>query len=182
MARPCALYRHYDKKGRLLYVGISVHPMRRQWEHEINADWYYSVTNITVQWFRSKRAAQKAEREAIVEEDPQHNSSLGTVVLSDLDKTMIGFVYYSKAFTKLAVMEVAETVCGPSIKYHNIQAAMGKRGDGSSPYIQLVKEFDDFLPDYFVRGVLAEDIYVRASELMGQEFSQDTLRKRYGKR
>lgn len=71
----CALYRHFDKKGLLLYVGISDNPVGRKAQHKTTSPWYRFVDEITVEWFETRDAADKAERAAIRDERPAFNTT-----------------------------------------------------------------------------------------------------------
>jgi hypothetical protein len=73
----CALYRHFDKNGALLYVGISISPTNRNKNHSSNADWFQQVVRIDIEWCASKEAALWAEDVAIRQENPRHNISRG---------------------------------------------------------------------------------------------------------
>ena len=69
-----ALYRHYDKRGRLLYVGISLHTAVRLMGHKSQrATWLYQVARIDIEWLPTRKAALAAERLAIKTEKPPHN-------------------------------------------------------------------------------------------------------------
>lgn len=70
--QPCKLYRHFDKRGVLLYVGISLDAVARLGQHK-GAAWFDDIATITVKNFRSREAALRAERKAILTEDPIHN-------------------------------------------------------------------------------------------------------------
>lgn len=67
------LYRHFDRSGTLLYVGISVTLAQRVSAHKVNSKWFRSVATITVEWFDDVQSALEAEIKAIVEERPKHN-------------------------------------------------------------------------------------------------------------
>lgn len=67
------LYRHFDKNGKLLYVGVSTSALKRLAEHKQSSHWYYEITNVTIENFDSRDAVLKAEREAIIKEKPLHN-------------------------------------------------------------------------------------------------------------
>lgn len=67
------LYRHFDKKGRLLYVGVSLSVLHRSLWHRHKSNWYGRIATITVQWFKTRKAAIKAEGRAIRAEKPAHN-------------------------------------------------------------------------------------------------------------
>ena len=69
------LYRHFDSQGRLLYVGIALCASKRASEHKHRSPWFRSVSNITVEWFPTRRAALAAEKAAIAQESPMHNVS-----------------------------------------------------------------------------------------------------------
>jgi hypothetical protein len=69
-----ALYRHFDKDGRLLYVGISVSAGIRNGAHKHTASWFKEITSIKIEQFQTRRDAELAEHIAISEEAPLHNS------------------------------------------------------------------------------------------------------------
>lgn len=71
---PTDLYRHFDKDGQLLYVGISFRAIIRQAAHRDKAPWWGDVASITVEKFPSRAAARAAEKKAIQEERPLHNN------------------------------------------------------------------------------------------------------------
>ena len=75
MARPVALYRHYDRQGRLLYVGITDNMTRRSKEHSGN-DWWKEVDDTRVQYLDTRPHAEALERVAIQFEKPLHNVAL----------------------------------------------------------------------------------------------------------
>ena len=70
-----ALYRWYDKKHVLLYVGISGTLMSRIKAHKDNSHWFYKSHYMTVEWFDTRTQAEAAERLAIENEGPLHNIS-----------------------------------------------------------------------------------------------------------
>jgi len=67
------LYRHFDKDGQLLYVGISFGAIARLQAHKRDADWFDNIARVEIQKFRTMEAAKKAERKAIQREKPIHN-------------------------------------------------------------------------------------------------------------
>jgi hypothetical protein len=71
--RKGCLYRHWDKNGRLLYIGESVSIMARLAGHRSTAHWFEDIANVTFEWFPDKRSAVEAEAAAIVAEQPLHN-------------------------------------------------------------------------------------------------------------
>lgn len=72
---PCALYRHFDRDGRLLYVGISRDPEKRWAQHRTQSWWVMAnrVGRVSIEWFADERQARTAERAAIRLENPAHN-------------------------------------------------------------------------------------------------------------
>ena len=68
-----ALYRHFDKDGGLLYVGISLSHLSRLIQHRERAHWYRQIETVKIQWFASRSEAIAAERHAIKTEKPIHN-------------------------------------------------------------------------------------------------------------
>ncbi|MFE2973326.1 GIY-YIG nuclease family protein [Streptomyces sp. NPDC059258] len=68
-----ALYRLYDASERLLYVGISNNLQTRWHHHTISKPWWHLVTRRDIQWHPDRTAADAAETEAIVTEEPLFN-------------------------------------------------------------------------------------------------------------
>jgi hypothetical protein len=71
--RRCALYRHYDAAGVLLYVGISENPVDRGRGHARYSEWVRYAARIEAEWLDSRAAAERAERLAIRSERPVFN-------------------------------------------------------------------------------------------------------------
>lgn len=69
------LYRHYDKDGVLLYVGISLSAAIRLTAHRRQSEWFGAIRTIKIARFRSLEAAREAERVAIRDEHPMWNIS-----------------------------------------------------------------------------------------------------------
>jgi hypothetical protein len=67
------LYRHFDKSGALLYVGISLSTAQRMGEHRNGSAWWRKVVSITIERFPTREAALAAERKAVQTEHPAHN-------------------------------------------------------------------------------------------------------------
>lgn len=70
----CALYRHFDKDGALLYVGISYNPFKRTGNHVFNAGWFGDVSRIDIEWHATREKALWFEELAIAKENPKYNS------------------------------------------------------------------------------------------------------------
>ncbi len=71
--RRCALYRHFDGAGVLLYIGISEAIVGRGKQHAATAEWARFVATTAGEWHPSRTAALAAERAAIKAERPLFN-------------------------------------------------------------------------------------------------------------
>jgi len=72
-----ALYRHFDKSGSLLYVGISLDAVQRLSQHSANQPWAGDIASVTIEKFVTRQDAITAERVAIQTECPKHNGTYG---------------------------------------------------------------------------------------------------------
>ncbi len=68
------LYRYFRANGRLLYVGITCDPVGRHGQHSRSASWWQHVRMVRYEWFPSQFLARTAERLAIRDENPDHNT------------------------------------------------------------------------------------------------------------
>ena len=73
-AQKSCLYRHFDKDGKLLYIGISLSPFVRTRSHRYDSDWFESVAQITIEWHETRESALDAECLAIFLEQPKFNT------------------------------------------------------------------------------------------------------------
>src|ERR1051325_1688955 len=80
---PCALYRHFDADGKLLYIGISDDPERRLRKHKGSSSWAPKIVRMTVEWLNSRTEALAAEKAAILLEMPEFNKFPGRPLLFD---------------------------------------------------------------------------------------------------
>lgn len=71
----CALYRHYDNKGQLLYVGVTNDLISRGRQHASTSAWLDDVSRTDAEWHHDRAAALKAEAKAIASEKPRFNVS-----------------------------------------------------------------------------------------------------------
>ena len=67
------LYRHYDPSGDLLYVGITLAPLRRQTQHTKTAAWRDMICRIVIEPFKAREGALAAEEIANRTEFPKYN-------------------------------------------------------------------------------------------------------------
>lgn len=72
-ARKCALYRHFDDVGVLLYIGISERPVHRGRTHAEMAVWVSYASRMEAEWLPDRAAAEAAEKLAIQTERPVFN-------------------------------------------------------------------------------------------------------------
>lgn len=80
------LYRHYDRDGRLLYVGISLSTFARLRQHKDKSPWFDDVAAITIERFRTRAEAAKAECKAIKLEKPKWNAVHATGAAIGMDE------------------------------------------------------------------------------------------------
>ncbi len=78
-----ALYRHFNKEGKLLYVGIALNILCRLANHRGASSWYPEIARIEIEHFADRQSALKAEREAIAKEKPLHNVNHKHYVIAD---------------------------------------------------------------------------------------------------
>jgi predicted DNA-binding transcriptional regulator AlpA len=69
------LYRHYDRDGVLLYVGISASTFTRVKQHKSESHWFRRITAITIEHFETMSQAAESERLAIKSEKPLYNKT-----------------------------------------------------------------------------------------------------------
>lgn len=67
-----AVYRMYDRTGRLLYVGVTGSLGKRLDDHA-EKRWFPLVRDIRLEWFPDRSAAEDAESAAIRDEGPEYN-------------------------------------------------------------------------------------------------------------
>jgi hypothetical protein len=74
------LYRQFNAKGQLLYVGITLHEngLERLRKHARATPWFHQVTIITIEHFATHAEAVAAETAAITNELPPYNVHGGT--------------------------------------------------------------------------------------------------------
>lgn len=86
-ATKTALYRHYNAKGKLLYVGISLSAASRLLQHSISAHWFLEIANVTIEHFDNRQYALEAEQNAIKLELPLFNKYHNHVIKCTTLKT-----------------------------------------------------------------------------------------------
>jgi hypothetical protein len=74
MDQPTHLYRHYDKAGSLLYVGISLNALGRLAAHRKDSSWFFEIARVEIEVFPNRAAALEAECATIKEHKPPYNT------------------------------------------------------------------------------------------------------------
>ncbi|MEU9323230.1 GIY-YIG nuclease family protein [Streptomyces canus] len=69
-----AVYRLYDARESLLYVGITRNIKERWQSHELIQRWWHLVARRDVSWLASRDAALEAEARAVENEGPLYNA------------------------------------------------------------------------------------------------------------
>jgi predicted GIY-YIG superfamily endonuclease len=110
---PTALYRLYNSKRKLLYVGITGNLKARLAAHADTKLWWPEVSRKTVEWHLTREGAAVAELKAIQAERPIHNVR-GFIVPPSIRPQISGEDVYALAVTKmppsalrLALLELA---------------------------------------------------------------------------
>lgn len=78
--KPHLVYRFYDRRGRLLYVGCTVDPKRRFRDHRCQRPWWSDVAEVTGWWYPDQFTARDVEARAIATELPIYNVQVEEMV------------------------------------------------------------------------------------------------------
>jgi len=81
--QPCAMYRHVDADGVLLYIGIATDPDLRREQHAATSKWFRFASRMDVDWYETRGDAEAAERSAIQADLPIFNKTHGGVFRGD---------------------------------------------------------------------------------------------------
>lgn len=71
--RPTAVYRLLNEQRTLIYVGISYDPPRRLTEHRMLRPWAAEIAHSIIEWYDTRREAERVELFLIENEFPVHN-------------------------------------------------------------------------------------------------------------
>jgi excinuclease UvrABC nuclease subunit len=72
-AKKTAIYKHKNKNGEIIYVGISNNAHNRSARHLSTSEWREEIDSIDVQWMPNRLIAEIKEIELIKELRPKHN-------------------------------------------------------------------------------------------------------------
>lgn len=78
------VYRLYDGKGHLLYVGATINVGSRMVQHRRTQPWWARVRRISVAHYPSRQEAEVAEALAIWRENPRFNVQRAAALDTDL--------------------------------------------------------------------------------------------------
>lgn len=95
------LYRHFDRRGRLLYVGVSLCTVARLCAHRVTGLWFKHISQITIAHYPSRKKALAAERRAIKHENPKFNGKGRAALNANDGKCFIGARVPEQVKTKL---------------------------------------------------------------------------------
>jgi predicted GIY-YIG superfamily endonuclease len=73
MPATTSLYRFFDSRGDLLYIGVTNRIPRRLDEHHENKPWYHEVAQVKVEHLSDRDTALRTEKAAIETEHPKYN-------------------------------------------------------------------------------------------------------------
>lgn len=74
--RRTAVYRLFDLRGALLYVGITCNVASRFRDHAKDKHWWSEVAHHVIEWHGDRASAAEREAQLIVDEAPTHNQAL----------------------------------------------------------------------------------------------------------
>lgn len=111
---PTTLYRVYDSRGELLYVGISGSVLARWGQHADDKEWWPSNGSARFERFAYRELALAAERRAIREENPRFNIQGQPWFLStdedDVVSALFGFPENREPDCSFSVVGLAFTI------------------------------------------------------------------------
>lgn len=153
--KPTKIYRHFDKCGCLMYVGISYDPVTRNYAHASTSWWTKWVDRIQIDEavFENRSDATNAERELIESEGPVFN----TVHALDKRTSIIGYLIRHERWEHLSAGRALD-----QLAKRDVLRSMDRAGiyDGVTYYkepIALAVDWSDPLLRRFVAKVEVDD-------------------------
>lgn len=112
------LYRHFDKDGVLLYVGISLSALGRLGQHADSSHWFKSIVSLTMEHFESRPEAMAAEVKAIKCEKPVHNKHHNSRIEAKAEEFARDIEYMAVIHTAIGIKPVYQF--GDAAKHMNM--------------------------------------------------------------
>lgn len=135
-----AIYRQYDKNGRLLYVGFSDHVFARIAGHS-RSPWSQKIARIEITRFDDRDEAIKAERIAISEERPIHNLSDNPIAEKKRMKLdgecLSAFLKFREEYSNKSEPEIADLAINSKVSVKTLMVALNV--DGSTKRTTVMK-------------------------------------------
>ena len=114
-----AIYKHKNKDGDIIYVGIATSAMQRSMQHLNTSDWKEEIATIDVEWVPNRLMAEVKEIELIKELRPKYNKTHNDGLSAD-------FAIHKRLqnFLKTAIQKNQEELANyygtiDTINYHN---------------------------------------------------------------
>ena len=82
------LYRHFNSKDELMYIGISISAAHRLSQHKTTSAWIDDITKITIENFETREQVIEAETSSIKKEKPLYNVVHNKTVPEELKKSI----------------------------------------------------------------------------------------------
>ncbi len=150
--RPQVLYRHYDKGGALLYIGVSCSAFTRLSQHSNHSHWFADIATVTLEHYPDRESVLKAETQAILTEKPAHNINHNKptrldVIPDDVDESPLQkseFDLYSQVVSFKPVMTLAAVkeitgISTPFLKFLIDYNVIGHVVMGSKVYMDEIR-------------------------------------------
>lgn len=112
------LYRHFDSKNTLLYVGVSLNAVYRLSQHKTTSRWFDDIARVDIEKHATREESIIAETEAIVKEKPIYNIMKknqkipASKQFSDMQKSIQALMDNVVNFSPIySIREVASVFC-----------------------------------------------------------------------
>ena len=100
------VYRHFDSRGKLLYVGMAEDLCVRTRCHSYSSHWFRRVRNVTAVYFPTREEAASAEKYAIGSERPEFNKNLRGDGLSIATLKRMALTLYEAGDSAACIAEI----------------------------------------------------------------------------
>lgn len=142
-ARRCALYRHFDVSGVLLYIGITESLEARTSGHARGSEWVRFASRAEAEWHDSRESAAEAEQSAIRDEVPVFNRQHAA---GDVDRRIAEYVHGREVEALKATIEEYQTAVRWFVsRLPTKQADEAKAGAAHDYFCSGTAEDDAFL-------------------------------------